>query len=189
MNKQMEDIQHKIKLMLKDKSKVIIAIDGNAGAGKTTLANFLKQTLKAQVIHMDNFFLPLELRTKSRYQEIGGNIHYERFVAEVTQNIKSNIDFEYRVFSCKRCDYVSTEKINNSGIIIIEGVYSMNPKLNMDYDLKLFIEIDEIEQANRIIKRNGMDMYNNFKKVWIPLENKYFEYFKIKENSDKIIKI
>lgn len=188
MNYNLEDIQHDIKQMLKQKSRVIIAIDGNAGAGKTTLANNLEKLFDAQVIHMDNFFLPLELRTEERYQEIGGNIHYERFVTEVTEKINLNQDVEYRIFDCKTCSYVSTKKIYNQGVIIVEGVYSMHPKLDMNYDLKLFMAVDENEQKNRIVNRNGDKMYENFKNIWIPLENKYFDFYNIKENCHKIIK-
>ena len=32
---------------------------------------------------MDDFFLPMELRTAERLEEPGGNVHYERFSAEV----------------------------------------------------------------------------------------------------------
>ena len=66
----------------------IIAIDGRAAAGKTTLATLLSQVLTAEIIRMDDFFLPAELRTAERLAQSGGNIHYERFCAEVLPNLK-----------------------------------------------------------------------------------------------------
>ncbi|MBS7324987.1 MAG: (d)CMP kinase, partial [Angelakisella sp.] len=36
----------------------VIALDGRAAAGKSTLAAALAETLQAAVIHMDDFFLP-----------------------------------------------------------------------------------------------------------------------------------
>ena len=45
----------------------IIAIDGRCAAGKTTLAARLAKELGGDVIHMDDFFLPLELRTEERF--------------------------------------------------------------------------------------------------------------------------
>ena len=64
-------------------SPFIIAIDGRAASGKSTLAQQLGELLDADVIHMDDFFLPPSLRTKERLSEPGGNVHYERFAEEV----------------------------------------------------------------------------------------------------------
>ncbi|MBS6367782.1 MAG: hypothetical protein KH420_10635, partial [Clostridiales bacterium] len=66
-----------------------LAIDGRAAAGKTTLACQLQQHFGAAVIHMDDFFLPAELRTASRLQTPGGNVHYERFLQEVAPALPS----------------------------------------------------------------------------------------------------
>lgn len=44
----------------------VIAMDGRAAAGKTTLAEELAVTLGGAVVHMDDFFLPGELRTPER---------------------------------------------------------------------------------------------------------------------------
>ncbi|MDR1683994.1 MAG: (d)CMP kinase, partial [Elusimicrobiota bacterium] len=40
----------------------IIAIDGRCAAGKTTFAKWLAARLKAPVLHIDDFYLPLALR-------------------------------------------------------------------------------------------------------------------------------
>ena len=60
----------------------IIAIDGRSAAGKTTLAEELLAVTGGDILHMDDFFLPPELRTAQRYSEPGGNIHRERFQEE-----------------------------------------------------------------------------------------------------------
>lgn len=65
----------------------ILGIDGPCGSGKTTLANHIANLYDVDVIHLDDFFLPLELRTSSRLSEIGGNVHYERFYTQVIQGI------------------------------------------------------------------------------------------------------
>ena len=67
----------------------IIAIDGRCAAGKTTLAARLAKELGGDVIHMDDFFLPLELRTEERFREPGGNVHYERFKTEVLKPLEA----------------------------------------------------------------------------------------------------
>lgn len=49
---------------------------------------------------MDDFFLPPELRTAERLSQPGGNVHYERFSAEVADGILRGKPFEYSVFDC-----------------------------------------------------------------------------------------
>ena len=63
----------------------------------------------------------------------------------------------------------------------------MHPTLIDNYDLKIFLTIDEKEQSKRILKRNGTAMQKRFLNQWIPLENRYFDKMKIKEQSDLIL--
>ena len=45
------------------KERVIVAIDGRCGSGKTTLAARLQKDLYCRVFHMDDFFLRPQQRT------------------------------------------------------------------------------------------------------------------------------
>lgn len=185
--KLLNDILIKINSLLELKKKVIIGIDGPCGSGKTTLAQELADFYKVNVIHMDNFFLPPALRTKERLSEPGGNIHYERFLQEVASNIKEADTFKYKVFSCRIMDYSGEVEVNSDNIIIVEGSYSMHPLYSSIYDLKIFCDIEQEEQKERIIRRNGLEMYKNFEAKWIPMENNYFDEFGIKKNCHMII--
>ena len=57
---------------------VILAIDGRCASGKTTLAAKIQEKTRCGVIHMDDFFLRPEQRTKERLSQAGGNIYWER---------------------------------------------------------------------------------------------------------------
>lgn len=63
----------------------------------------------------------------------------------------------------------------------------MHPLLIENYDLKIFLDIDADSQRERILKRNGKEMYSKFINEWIPLENKYFNELNIREKSDIIL--
>lgn len=69
------------------KSPYIIAIDGKAGSGKTTLARQIQIDIGGVIIHMDDFFLPKVLQNEKRLMELGGNIHHERFKDEVIDRL------------------------------------------------------------------------------------------------------
>jgi len=87
MDECIKPLLERIDALLRKTITVIVAIDGNSGAGKTSLANQLQQIYPANVFHMDDFFLRPEQRTAARLQEIGGNVDYERFKVEVLDQI------------------------------------------------------------------------------------------------------
>jgi len=159
---------------LASKDSGIIAIDGRAASGKSTLAKGLKAVIGAEIIHMDDFFLPPELRTPQRLAEPGGNIHYERFAQEVLPFISQPNEFEYRIFDCHTMSYNDTRKVPPSKWRIVEGTYSQHPKFDDYMDLRVFSDTDPQTQMSRILARNGQKMAEIFKSKWIPMEEKYF---------------
>ena len=184
----MEKLINEIQKKILQKGRIIIAVDGPCASGKTTLASLLSEKFDAQVIHMDNFFLPFDMRTSERLSQAGGNVHYERFVGEVVAGIRSGKSFTYGVFDCHTGKTDKSEMILPSKSIIIEGSYSLHPEIPQDiYDLKIFLETDSETQLERIMKRNGAEALEVFKNKWIPFENKYFEEFNIKSGCDIII--
>lgn len=166
----------------------IIAIDGRCAAGKTTLAAWLAERLDGDVIHMDDFFLPIELRTVERREEPGGNVHYERFRAEVLPGLKERVPFSYQRFDCSRMELGSLIPVKNNGIVIVEGAYSCHPVLGDYMDRKVFLDIDRKLQEERILLRNGKDRLQDFREKWIPMEEAYFAAFSIEEHTDYFIK-
>ncbi len=184
---QLDDVVSKVLSLKKQKNNIIIALDGPSASGKTTLAMILAKRLDADVLHMDDFFLPPELRTEERYNTPGGNVHYERFIQEVLIPLSKNEKFVYKPFDCKTMTYKDAECKLPSEITVVEGSYSCHHVLSEFYDLKVYLDISPDAQMRRIILRNGEEKAIEFKNKWIPLENKYFEYYDIKSKCDMII--
>lgn len=168
--------------------KCIVVIDGRSASGKTTLAKKLSAELNAPVIHTDDFFLPPELRTEERYAEAGGNVHYERFAEEVLPKLISGEDFSYRRFDCGIMDYGEDVAVPANDIRIVEGAYSMHPNFGDYGDIYVFCDIDPEAQIERIIVRNGEEMAEKFRKIWIPFEEKYFDEYNIRSRADVLMK-
>ena len=169
------------------KRPFVIAIDGRAASGKSTLAEQLSKLLGADVIRMDDFFLPPELRSEERLAEPGGNVHYERFCEDVLPYLKSPELFSYRIFDCSRMDYNGESTVRNTPIRIVEGSYSHHPKFGKYADLFVFSDVDAVEQMRRIRLRNGEEKAQMFAKKWIPMEERYFTTFGIKTHADTVI--
>ncbi len=176
-----------INRLLKKSESLTVAIDGSSSSGKTTLAYYLKKEYECNIFHMDNFFLRPEQKTKSRLTEVGGNIDYERFKSEVLDKLNSSSTFEYQIYDCTIKKLTNYIKVIPNRFNIIEGVYSMHPTLTSYYDLKIFLQTNEITQKQRIIKRNGEFMLQRFLDEWIPKENEYFTQMDIPSKCDLII--
>lgn len=165
----------------------VIAIDGRAASGKTTLARQLALILEADVVHMDDFFLPPELRTNERYAEPGGNVHYERFIEEVLPRLKNGEPFSYRKFDCSTMDYGGRAEIRGDAWRIVEGAYCLHPKFGDYADLKVFYDITPAEQLRRIRQRNGERGARMFRERWIPLEESYIDKCAPRRRADLVI--
>jgi len=172
--------------LLAQKDRVCIAIDGNCGAGKSTLAALIAGVYESNVFHMDDYFLPPDLRTGERLNEIGGNVDYERFRREIIEGLKRGGAFSYRPYNCGTQTLEPPVRISPRPVNIIEGSYSMHPALRDLYDLTVFLSVDAKEQSRRILARNGEAMYRRFMEEWVPMENRYFDGMGIRERCDLV---
>ncbi len=164
--------------------RTVLALDGMSAAGKTTAAGSLAARWRAPVVHMDDFFLPSALRTPVRCAEPGGNVHYERFCAEVLPGLASGKGFSYRVFDCGPLDYRGVKAIPAAPVVIVEGAYALHPAFGDYADIAVFLSVDPAEQEARIRARNGPERRADFRDRWIPLETAYFAAFHIPERAD-----
>ena len=152
---------------------LILAIDGRAAAGKTTLASELQASFDAAVIHMDDFFLPMELRTQTRLQTPGGNVHYERFLAEVAPSLRAGAPISHRKYDCHQGAYApQMVRQPHTRLTVIEGSYSLPPRLRALYDMTVFCTIPPELQRQRLQARNPAAL-DAFLTRWIPLEEQY----------------
>lgn len=183
--KRFEPVVTKINRLLNetDKDPIVVAIDGKCASGKTTLGYYLQEKFDCNLFHMDDFFLQNYQRTEERLNEPGGNVDYERFSKEVLTPILLKKPVIYRTFNCSLRRIDKEYEIAPRRLNIIEGSYSQHPYFENPYDLRVFLDIDTKTQTENIIKRNGPEKLDVFLSKWIPLENRYFEYFKIKEHS------
>lgn len=170
--------------MLLEKPDFVVAIDGRAAAGKSTLAEMLSREFDASLIHADDFFLPFEMRSESRLAEPGGNIHYERFASEICANLGRT--FDYGVFDCSCGEIKTTRRVFSQKPVIIEGAYSLSPRFGKYYDISAFLTASLDSRLSRIDVR-APGKLEMFKNRWIPLEESYFSAYDIENAADFII--
>ena len=147
-----------IRALLDRQTRVIAAIDGRCGAGKSTLAAQLQAQLSCRVFHMDDFFLRPEQRTAARLAQPGENVDHERFLSEVLQPALRGEAVVYRPFRCAR------------------------------QALDEPVTVDAAEQLRRIEARSGPEKLRMFRDRWIPLEESYFTAFDLPARCDMALK-
>lgn len=181
-----EEIYNLINSSIRNNRKIFIAIEGPCASGKTTLSEKIAESFDCNIIHIDDFFLPFDKRTPERMAEVGGNFDYDRFADEVIANLQSGKPFTYGKFDCSKGKVTDKIEITPKTVTVIEGVYSMHPHFDDIYDFRIFIEINEEMQLNRLKKRSH-DKLDRFINEWIPRENAYFEKYDIKNKCDIVI--
>ncbi len=178
MHSPLQQVKSRIDLLLEQKERIIVAIDGNCAAGKTTLAARLAESFDCNVFHMDDFFLRPSQRTPERYAEIGGNVDYERFRQEVLLPLIAGQALSYRPFDCATMELSDPVAFTPKKLNIIEGSYSLHPYFEDPYDLRVFLRITPELQRARILQRPAF-LHQRFFEEWIPMEQRYFEGFEI----------
>ncbi len=183
-------LSEKIDLLLQTKSSVIIALDGCSASGKTTLSYVLQRIYieQSNLFHVDDYFLRPEQRTPARYEEVGGNIDYERFEKEVLIPISKGQSVYTSRFNCATMSLEEPRVLPFLPINIVEGSYALHPKFQNYYDFSAFIRIPQDIQQKRIYSRNPETKEMFFTK-WIPLEEKYFSKTAIETRATLVIKI
>lgn len=163
----------------------LLAIDGPCASGKTTFAKQLCKQLKASLLQLDDYYLP---PNKTSLDPIyGGNIDYLRFRKDILYPLSHNQKGVRQRYDCHTHSFTSARLLEENAIYIIEGSYSLHPYLRAFYHTKIFLTIPRHVQDLRLQKRESANSYSHFLARWIPLENAYFDHYKISKESDFII--
>ena len=175
------------------KPKMMVAISGESGSGKSELAHVIaiglrKHGIMAKPLHIDNYYRihPLE-RTEWRktngIQQVVGPGEYDW--ATITRNIR---EFKDGALSTGPCVDLVTEQIDQlttdyAGIdmLIIDGLYAIKVP---DVDLRVFIELTYHETKKAQVVR-GKEPQNEYRMQ--VLEKEHQEVQLLKPTADLFI--
>jgi len=163
---------------------VVCAIDGYCASGKTTLAELMESVYDCSVFHMDDFFLPPDMKTAERLKIPGGNVHWERFREEVALPLSKGDRVTFRRYDCGTGTLLPKKTVLPEKLSVVEGSYALHPELRGFYTLRIMLKLPYADRVERIRRRNGEELLKRFVKEWIPLENRYFEAFGVEKCCD-----
>ncbi|MDE6108307.1 MAG: uridine kinase, partial [Oscillospiraceae bacterium] len=162
------------KALRETEGPVIVTIDGRCASGKTTLAALCAKHFDCNVFHMDDFFLPYEMRTRSRLATPGGNVDHERAKAQIFEPLSRGEPVTFSRFNCSTGTLEPPTTVPAARLAIVEGSYSHHPQLAGYSNLKFFLTCDSGEQLRRLALRCP-EKVEDFKTRWIPMEEAYFK--------------
>jgi uridine kinase len=163
------------------KERPIIAIDGPAGAGKTTLAHeiflALSPKMSVSVIHMDDLYdgwnnaLGEDLTNTLLYLS---KAHKEKSSANIDKYNWSTSTFE------------KSQALAPAELLILEGVGAGDKALQDDLAALIWIDIDPEIGVKRVIDRDGAQVADEMRK-WLGTQQEYFSQHSTREKADFIL--
>jgi len=164
----------------------IAALDGRCGSGKTSLAALLQEHFPCRVVHMDDFYLPLDRRDSGWMETAGGNMDFARLLSEILLPARRGGPLVYRPYNCRAGRLSEAVELPARALTVVEGSYSTHPSLAEQYDLKVFLTCSSQEQRRRLEAREG-ERFSAFQSRWIPLEERYFRACGIQAQCDFVL--
>ncbi len=158
----------------------LIAIDGRAGAGKTTLAAHFFDELSVdksvEVIHMDDLYNGWENALDERLTQC---------LESIVKSHQNKVAFEIDIFNWQSMSFDSKRKINPVDILILEGV-GAGQKVVRDAGATLYwLDIDAEVGIQRVLNRDGNQIASQMKQ-WQIVQEIHFLRDKTRENAEHI---
>jgi uridine kinase len=146
----------------------IIAIDGPAGAGKTTLAEHLTASLslkyKCTTLHMDDLYNGWDAPFDHHLSDA--------LIASCTAH-QSSKKFSLSFFNWSKSEYEVATEIPQSQLLILEGVGASQAAIRPYLTASIWIDIDPAQGLERVLHRDGDSISANMQK-WLGKQEQHF---------------
>jgi len=164
-----------------EKERPVIAIDGPAGAGKTTLAHeiflALSPKMTVSVIHMDDLY---DGWNNALTSDLSAILQY------LAAQHRTNSAAEIRRYNWTISSFGESETIAPADLLILEGVGSGDKSLQDELAALIWIDIDPEIGVMRVIARDGYQVEDEMKK-WLGTQQEYFSQHSTREKADFIL--
>ena len=159
----------------------IIAIDGPAGAGKTTLASTLSLALSPQmsttVIHMDELYPGWE-------NALGDEL--TKTLTWLTSCHKAKKPLLYSSFNWIANEFNPPNSHASTQLLILEGVASAQLPIEESLATSIWLDLDPEIGFRRVIERDGENISLEMKR-WLVVQEQHFAADRTKERCEFLL--
>ena len=154
--------------LCKSQTQPIIAIDGPAGAGKTTLARTLAMALASNYsvteIHMDDLY---DGWNNPFSQQLTSMLTY------VTEAHKKSEAISISRYDWNLGEFNPPTEFDKSELLILEGVGSGQSAIRDSLTALIWIDIADSEGLTRVLHRDGNQIESEMRK-WLTTQEQHF---------------
>ncbi len=154
--------------LCKGVTQPVIAIDGPAGGGKTTLAQNLAlafaTSLSTTVIHMDNLYNGWDGALGEDFASV---------LSHIVGLHKKSENISYSCYNWSTENFDETEVVPHSDLLILEGVGSGQSSIRSSLAALIWIDINDSQGFARVIARDGESIRVPMEK-WLTLQEQHF---------------
>jgi uridine kinase len=159
----------------------IIAIDGPAGAGKTTLASTiflaLSPHMSTTVIHMDELYPGWE-------GAIGEEL--TKTLTWLTSCHKAKKPLLYSSFNWATNEFQPPKTHSSTQLLILEGVASAQLSIEESLATSIWLDLDPLIGFQRVIDRDGENISQEMKQ-WLVNQEQHFAADRTKERCEFLL--
>ena len=152
-----------------DTAQPIIAIDGPAGAGKTTLAHDIKLALAQRYsiteIHMDDLYDGWDNALTSQLTDI---------LEHVVKSHKNSTPISLSTYDWHAGAFSPVEHLEKSELLILEGVGSGQMAIRDSLSALIWIDIEDSQGMARVLERDGKGIEEQMRK-WLATQEQHFQ--------------
>lgn len=159
----------------------VIAIDGRAGAGKTTLANELALALSLHrdvtVVHLDEIYAGWDMALTHTLTD---SLSY------ILERVAANKVATVPIWDWHLGEFHSDREISPCDLIIFEGVGSAQQVVREMATATIWIDVDRQTGLERVLDRDGVAIEDQMTR-WQVREEEHFLSDQTRENADFIL--
>ena len=158
----------------------VIAIDGPAGSGKTTLADELCDLFSdCTVVHMDDLY---DGWNQDLVTELQGRIE-----TQILKPLSLGRKASFKTYDWHQGLFTKTMTIENPEFLILEGVGAAHPKLKQYFALSIWVEAQPTLLLDRLIARDGQHLRDQLV-TWQANEAEYFKRLDVRSSVDLVVR-
>jgi uridine kinase len=179
------DVVEAIERLREIRPRLIVAITGFGGAGKSTLSRALVENVPGSVRLRGDDFLDPD-RSHRRSPDWDG-VERERMRSEVLEPFRRGDPASFRPYDWDARQLGPVTVLPPASVLLVDAIGVIHPVLDGCFDLIVWVDVDLARagrQGRRRDRRNGHDHDRLWNEVWTPNDRDFAAGFSPRERAD-----